>query len=71
MLRRARLELLTEIYSVGIEHSQADKLLGDLRPSGDDESEEVSALEDGPGPNLRVDLSSLAFYHNGGGHNLL
>jgi hypothetical protein len=49
-LKRVKLQSLTEVDSVRIEHGQADEQLSDLRPSCNKESEEIPALEDGPSP---------------------
>lgn len=53
-LKRVLLQSLTEIDSVGIEHRQPYKLLGNLWPSRDEESEKIPALKDGPHPNLLI-----------------
>ena len=62
---------LTEVHGVCVEYGQADKLLGDLGPSGDEESEKVSALEYRPPTNLLVHFGSHALDSNSGGHDFL
>lgn len=68
---RARWPVHTEVDSVCVEHRQADKLLNNLRPSGDEESQEVSALENSPLTKLPVFLGKLAFHLNSGYHDIL
>ena len=62
---------LTEVSSVRVEHGQANKLLGNLWPAGNDESDQVTALENGPGPFLGALLSENALLRDGHGHDFL
>lgn len=47
-IRSAEVSLLTKICGVSIEYTQADELLGNLGPRGNDEPYEITALKDGP-----------------------
>jgi hypothetical protein len=69
--KEQRVKSLTEVDGICVEHGQTDKLLNNLRPSGDDESEEVSALENSPLPKFFVFFRKLSFHFNSGGHNFL
>lgn len=53
--------LLTEVDSVGVEHRQTNKLLGNLWPGGNKESKAIAALEDSPCTFFRVVLCNDSF----------
>lgn len=44
------MQSLTEVSNIRVKHRQPDKLLRNLRPSGDDEADEVASTEGSPKP---------------------
>lgn len=62
---------LTEVCRVCVEDGQAHKLLCNLGPASNQETEQVAPLEDGPLPQLVVDFSLVALGGNSGTHYFL
>lgn len=62
---------LTEVGSVSVEHGQSNKLLHDLRPTGDNGSNQIATLENGPGILLGMLLCENSLLRNGRSHNFL
>lgn len=63
--------VLTKVCSVSVKHGQADKLLGDLGPSSNEETKAIAALKDSPGSFFAVTLCEDTLLCNSGSHNFL
>lgn len=64
-------ERLTEIRGKCVEDAQTNKLLGDLGPSRNEESDEVTPLENGPEPLLGISFRDDTLRLDGRSHNTL
>lgn len=62
---------LTEVSSVRVEYRQANKLLDNLWPTRNYESDQVTTLKNGPGPFLRVLRCENALLRDSHGHDIL
>jgi hypothetical protein len=64
-------ERLTKVSGVRVEHGQANKLLYNLWPTSNNESNQVATLEDSPYSIVRVLLCENALLRDGCSHDFL